>query len=174
MLQQLEDRTDENYDEFLEVIENKSNAKKRPNETATSQTVNKDVLAQQIEAKFRKIRPKGTEVQVQEPVKVAPILVGPQIEPPKKKRKTNDKNVTQTNVQITKMKNSLQLFFKNIAKTVKQLPEDLQNDVKCNICKVIADAELQSKREQAAKKLDPVHTLPKMLLIPCHMIDKIK
>lgn len=98
-----------------------------------------------------------------------------------KEFKNNDKN-SETNFEQVYLapenKSSIELFFESMAQTVKKLPPKAQADIKLNICKIVTEAEVeyvnsgQNAAQNTQKLLKSSAVLPKMVLIPCNMLDK--
>ena len=63
-----------------------------------------------------------------------------------------------------------------MAQTVKRLPPKAQADIKMNICKIVTEAELQysgrNTPQTTQQFIAPPGMIPKLVLIPCNMIDK--
>ncbi|XP_066595616.1 uncharacterized protein [Prorops nasuta] len=73
-----------------------------------------------------------------------------------------------------KDKTGIELFFDGIARTVERLPPKVQSDIKNNIWKLVSEAEVKcsAKASQNLKKfVASPGTMPKLVLIPCSMID---
>ncbi|CAD6225783.1 GSCOCG00005724001-RA-CDS [Cotesia congregata] len=70
---------------------------------------------------------------------------------------------------------STELFFNSMAQTVKLLPPKAQAEVKMAVCKIVTEAELRcSKKKLSANTqqfITPPGMIPKLVLIPCSMID---
>lgn len=167
---------------------------------------NLNSFAQEIEAKYRKIRPK----QIEEIINVnnlnllqssnndkpsniqsnfiqssnngifnentrKPIFIA---NPPQliQKKINNKKLENEISVEDDEklMKSSLELFFDSMAQTVKKLPSKAQADIKLDICRIVTEAETRfSKNIQGKnKEIGKNSGIPKLVLIPCSMIDK--
>jgi len=72
-------------------------------------------------------------------------------------------------------KSSIELFFDSMAQTVKKLPPKAQADIKMNICKIVTEAEVrysgQNVPQSTQQFIAPPGMIPKLVLIPCDMID---
>ena len=72
-------------------------------------------------------------------------------------------------------KSSIELFFDSMAQTVKRLPPKAQADIKMNICKIVTEAELKYSGRNIPQStqqfIAPPGMIPKLVLIPCNMID---
>ncbi|XP_076233985.1 uncharacterized protein LOC143178931 [Calliopsis andreniformis] len=209
LLEQLEDHNDEDYSEYLEVLEettadpilDRDSMELNDNEdeviksVETEETAQNDIdtYAQQIQSKYRKIRPKKMKV---EPVEVpttysilktssfknkaveTPIFVATSAtnSPTKSTSKADD---TQNNYDQMYLapegKSSIEIFFDSMAQTVKRLPPKAQADIKMNICKIVTEAELRYSRRNTPHStqqfIAPPGMIPKLVLIPCNMID---
>lgn len=220
LLEQLEDR-DEDYSEYLELEETAADpisaiSRKEAEEIATrnltqplsesAEPVRKkqDVTsyAQEIESKYRKIRPKRMKLEdpcqvemsnyniqaknsVQENVEKPIFLTSPttnltqypiktkEVEPAEEVEEENEDGEDEKQI-----KSGLELFFDSMAQTVKKLPSKVQADIKLDICRIVTEAEVRfSKRllEDTDEETAPDSGLiPKLVLIPCSMIDKQK
>ena len=62
-----------------------------------------------------------------------------------------------------------------MAQTVKRLPPKAQADIKMNICKIVTEAELKYSGRNVPQStqqfIAPPGMIPKLVLIPCNMID---
>ncbi|XP_020278405.1 uncharacterized protein LOC109852041 [Pseudomyrmex gracilis] len=99
----------------------------------------------------------------------------------KKEFKNNNKDIEMNLEQVyvtPENKSSIELFFESMAQTVKKLPPKAQADIKLNICKIVTEAEVEyvNSGQNAAKNTQHLvkssSVLPKMVLIPCNMLDK--
>lgn len=225
LLEQLEDRNDEDYSEYLEII-NDTTADPVLVESETVETLdNNDVqldtqnvvveqdvtqqdidnYVQQIQSKYRKIRPKRMKVDhppsisnasnfptknssfktsnansldtVFNPIFItSPITPNTHTSPTKGSNnvKDNDSNFEQVYL-APESKSSIELFFDSMAQTVKKLPPKAQADIKMNICKIVTETEVQysgqSKPQSTQQFIAPPGMIPKLVLIPCNMID---
>lgn len=95
--------------------------------------------------------------------------------PMKKVNSTKNSDTDLDNIYSpSETKTSLELFFDSMAQTVKKLPPKAQADIKMNICKIVTEAEIQysgQKPSQSRQFIVPSGTIPKLVLIPCNMID---
>ncbi|XP_024875591.1 uncharacterized protein LOC112456994, partial [Temnothorax curvispinosus] len=70
---------------------------------------------------------------------------------------------------------SIELFFDSMAQTVKKLPPKAQADIKMHICKLVTEAEVrysgQTMPQTTQQFIAPPGMIPKLVLIPCNMID---
>ncbi|CAL7950256.1 unnamed protein product [Xylocopa violacea] len=209
LLEQLEDRNDEDYSEYLEVLEETtadpvltcdsmelntngdSAIKNIESEDAAQHDI--DLYAQQIQSKYRKIRPKKMKVEPLEVPATYSVLKTSSL-----KNKTVDMPIfftaptannsaknsckvedTQNNYDQVYLapegKSSIELFFDSMAQTVKRLPPKAQADIKMNICKIVTEAELRysgrSIPQSTQQFIAPPGMIPKLVLIPCNMID---
>ncbi|GAB1861706.1 FAD-dependent oxidoreductase domain-containing protein 1 [Camponotus japonicus] len=229
LLEQLEDRNDEDYSEYLEIIDDTA-ADPVVVEPETIETLdNNDVqldtqnieveqdmtqqdidnCVQQIQSKYRKIRPKRMKVdyppstseasnsynviktssfktnngstvdtgRVFSPLFITTPLTPSTLTSPTKKSssaKDNDPNFEQVYL-APESKSSIELFFDSMAQTVKKLPPKAQADIKMNICKIVTETEIQysgqSKPQSTQQFVAPPGMIPKLVLIPCNMID---
>lgn len=231
LLEQLEDRNDEDYSEYLEIIDDTAAdpiAVEEPEtvetldnsdeqldaqnvvveEDATQQDI--DNYVQEIQSKYRKIRPKRMKVDHPSPTAKAsgsnnviknpsfktnnagaldigtafsPIFITSPLTPstptsPTKRsssaKDNNDANFEQVYL-APESKSSIELFFDSMAQTVKKLPPKAQADIKMNICKIVTETEVrysgQSKPQSTQQFIAPPGMIPKLVLVPCNMID---
>lgn len=228
LLEQLEDRNDEDYSEYLEVIDDTAadpvTAESEIVETLDNNDVQLvtqnivveqdmtqqdiDTYVQQIQSKYRKIRPKRMKVDHPPSTSKAsnfynkslsfktnnastldtgtmfnPIFITSQpltsntLASPTKgssNAKDDDPNFEQIYL-APESKSSIELFFESMAQTVKKLPPKAQADIKMNICKIVTETEVrysgQSKPQSTQQFIAPPGMIPKLVLIPCNMID---
>ncbi|XP_078043132.1 uncharacterized protein LOC144473276 isoform X1 [Augochlora pura] len=209
LLEQLEDHNDEDYSEYLEILEETTadpilsqdsmeltdNGDSRVKNVEEETLVNDiDMYTQQIQSKYRKIRPKKVKV---EPTEVpttysilktspfqnrtvnTPIFVTTSVadSPNKTVHKVDDTRNNYDQVYLApEGKSSIELFFDSMAQTVKRLPPKAQADIKMNICKIVTEAELRysgrSTPQSTQQFIAPPGMIPKLVLIPCNMIDR--
>lgn len=95
-------------------------------------------------------------------------------------RTIDDTNICQnTNMDNTSMinnqlpKTSVELFFNSMAQTVKSLPPKVQAEIKLNVCRIVTAAETKHLKNKTTIKqfIAPPGMIPKVLLIPCDMLD---
>ena len=210
LLEQLEDRNDEDYSEYLEVLEettadpvldrdsmesndNDGVVKSAEVEEVTQNDI--DTYAQQIQSKYRKIRPKKMKVEPLEVpatysiLKTSPFkgktvdssifVTTPTANSPIKNSSKADDIQGNNYDQVylaPEGKSSIEIFFDSMAQTVKRLPPKAQADIKMNICKIVTEAELQysgrNTPQSTQQFIAPPGMIPKLVLIPCNMIDK--
>jgi len=88
--------------------------------------------------------------------------------------KDNESNFEQVYL-APESKSSIELFFDSMAQTVKKLPPKAQADIKMNICKIVTEAEIrysgQNVPQSTQQFIAPPGMIPKLVLIPCDMID---
>ncbi|XP_053970857.1 uncharacterized protein LOC128872312 isoform X2 [Hylaeus volcanicus] len=175
LLEQLEDRNDEDYSEYLEVLEettadpvldcdslelndNEDNVVKSREIEETIQN-DIDMYTQQIQSKYRKIRPKKMKVEPSEVpttyslIKTSPFksrtidtpifVTAPAANSTVKNTSTKATNNYNQVYLAPEGKSSIELFFDSMAQTVKRLPSKVQADIKMNICKIVTEAELR-------------------------------
>lgn len=236
LLEQLEDRNNEDYSEYLEVLEETSSDPVllisdsiETLDNGDTQFVTQDVVSeqdtmqqtlnnyvQQIQSKYRKIRPKEGASKRMKTDHPSPSKTSNSNEIKKSSFKTNDAStldpgtmvnsspvinlsVPSTSVlpmkgtQESKLSNakdndtaleqvylapeskSIELFFDSMAQTVKKLPPKAQADIKMHICKLVTEAEVQysgqSMPQTTQQFIAPPGMIPKLVLIPCNMID---
>ncbi|XP_011867192.1 PREDICTED: uncharacterized protein LOC105561639 [Vollenhovia emeryi] len=224
LLEQLEDRNNEDYSEYLEVLEDTSadpvllvpNAIETLDNGDTQDTANEqdatqqalDSYVQQIQSKYRKIRPKrlktdhplpsqkfGSNVIKKSSLKVNnasaldnstsvnPILVtspapSASSTPVKGSSVAKDNDAAFDQVYLAPESKSIELFFDSMAQTVKKLPPKAQADIKMRICKLVTEAEVQYSGQNMPQTtqqfITPPGMIPKLVLIPCNMIDNQK
>ncbi|XP_017788513.1 PREDICTED: FAD-dependent oxidoreductase domain-containing protein 1-like [Habropoda laboriosa] len=209
LLEQLEDRNDEDYSEYLEVLEettadpilDRDSMELNDNNDGIVKSIEVedsiqhdiDTYAQQIQSKYRKIRPKKMKV---EPLEVpttysilktspfknrtvdTPVFVTTSTtnNPIKNSSKVEDTQNNYDQVYLApEGKSSIELFFDSMAQTVKRLPPKAQADIKMNICKIVTEAELRYSGRNIPQStqqfIAPPGMIPKLVLIPCNMID---
>lgn len=215
-MEQLEDRNDEDYSEYLEVLE-ETTADPVLGEAETIETLDSDSqltsmverdntrqdidsYVQQIQSKYRKIRPKRMKLDRSPTSKASsshnaaksssttnnvsaldtnatadPTFTNPNVSPKGSNSvKDNDSNFEQVYL-APESKSSIELFFDSMAQTVKKLPPKAQADIKMNICKIVTEAEVrysgQNMPQSTQQFITPPGMIPKLVLIPCNMID---
>ncbi|KAI4483338.1 hypothetical protein M0802_013490 [Mischocyttarus mexicanus] len=231
LLEQLEDRNDEDYDEYMEVLEETmadpvlvdtnslemlntndqqlEEMKKIEREQIQLHDQDVDSYVQQIQSKFRKIRPKRLKADHPPSTAEVPNTYSILKTPKKSKNAASIDNNTITspifltgstttttstnsikelnNIQddgeispeqvylAPEGKSSIELFFDSMAQTVKRLPPKAQADIKMNICKIVTEAEVRFSGQNTAQSMQqfitPPGMIPKLVLIPCDMID---
>ncbi|XP_078043133.1 uncharacterized protein LOC144473276 isoform X2 [Augochlora pura] len=188
LLEQLEDHNDEDYSEYLEILEETTadpilsqdsmeltdNGDSRVKNVEEETLVNDiDMYTQQIQSKYRKIRPKKNRT-VNTPIFVTTSVAD---SPNKTVHKVDDTRNNYDQVYLApEGKSSIELFFDSMAQTVKRLPPKAQADIKMNICKIVTEAELRysgrSTPQSTQQFIAPPGMIPKLVLIPCNMIDR--
>lgn len=237
LLEQLEDRNNEDYSEYLEVLEETSadpvlliSDTIETLDNGDTQFVTQDIAneqdsmqqtlnnyVQQIQSKYRKIRPKEGASKRMKTDHPSPSKTSNANEIKKSSFKTNNAStldpgtmvnsspVTNPSVpsasalpvkgmQESKLSSakdnedtaleqvylapeskSIELFFDSMAQTVKKLPPKAQADIKMHICKLVTEAEVQysgqSIPQTTQQFIAPPGMIPKLVLIPCNMID---
>lgn len=223
LLEQLEDRNNEDYSEYLEVLEetsadpvilvpdtitlNNGGEQFITQDIASEQVSTQQALdsyVQQIQSKYRKIRPKRMKTDHPSSLKTSssnelkkssfkinnantlgtmanPILVtNPLVpstssKPVKKSSSKKDKDAAFEQAYLAPESKSIELFFDSMAQTVKKLPPKAQADIKMHICKLVTEAEVQysgqSIPQSTQQFIAPPGMIPKLVLIPCNMID---
>ncbi|XP_043268024.1 uncharacterized protein [Venturia canescens] len=231
LLEQLEDKEDDDYSEYLEVLEEtaadpvlddtatpayrKGSKRKKlrrmsDSENKTNQQPELDAYVKQIESKYRKIRPKNMLSEESAPLKitnsfsllntpdyqstslngistidatsVSPIIItSPSVvpvskslpQPPPSSPPSPPPQETTTNDET---KNSTELFFHSMARTVKLLPLKAQVEIKMAVCKIVTEAEMKysngNEYKSTQRFVTPPGMMPKLILVPCSMIDK--
>ncbi|KYQ52523.1 FAD-dependent oxidoreductase domain-containing protein 1 [Trachymyrmex zeteki] len=230
LLEQLEDRNSEDYAEYLEVLEetsadpvlmepetietlDNSNVEIVTQEELVSEqdsTQDMDNYIQQIQSKYRKIRPKRMRTErpssqktsspnkikksslrindvdandtdaVANPVANTVAVLEKNLPPStsitlvKESNSMKNKN-TNKQVYLAPESKSIELFFDSMAQAVKKLPPKAQADIKMHICKLVTEAEVQysgfSTTQSTQQFIAPPGMIPKLILIPCNMID---
>lgn len=222
----MEDRNNEDYSEYLEVLEETSadpillvpetietldnNVQLVTQDVANEQDPTQqdlDNYVQQIQSKYRKIRPKRMKTDHPSTSKasnfnrikksssktnntsvldtdtaVNPIVITNPSMPVKRtstpikgpsSAKNSDANFEQ--VYLAPESKSIELFFDSMAQTVKKLPPKAQADIKMHICKLVTEAEVQYSGQNMPQTtqqfIAPPGMIPKLVLIPCNMID---
>lgn len=227
LLEQLEDRNDEDYSEYLEIIDDTAADPVLVESEAVETLDNNDVqldtqnivveqdmtqqdidsYVQQIQSKYRKIRPKRMKVDhppstskasynviknpsfkannasaldtgsVFSPIFITSPLTSTLTSPIKGSSsvKDNDAANFEQVYLAPESKSSIELFFDSMAQTVKKLPPKAQADIKMNICKIVTETEVrysgQNKPQSTQQFIAPPGMIPKLVLIPCNMID---
>lgn len=221
LLEQLEDRNNEDYSEYLEVLEETSadpvllvpETIETLDNNDTVQLVTQDVVnekdstqqnlnnyVQQIQSKYRKIRPKRLKTDhpsiskassvnkmkkktslktnntsvLDTDTAVSPIVITSPNTPIKgPSAKNSDANFEQA--YLAPESKSIELFFDSMAQTVKKLPPKAQADIKMHICKLVTEAEVrysgQNMPQTTQQFIAPPGMIPKLVLVPCNMID---
>lgn len=198
LLEQLEDRNDEDYSEYLEVLEETTAdpvSDQSPENGENSRLVAEETQQDlenyvQIQSKYRKIRPK--RIKLDSPVELpaysilktspykaaeTPVFVGAgeNLKKPSGSPKPKDADFEQQMYLAPEGKSSIELFFDSMAQTVKRLPAKAQADIKMNICKIVTEAEVRysgrSTPQSTQQFIAPPGMIPKLVLIPCNMID---
>ena len=200
LLEQLEDNDeDDDYSEYLDIPEEnvilKERCEKIPSENNDTRNIlsklsddntsqlNIDEYAKKIQSKFRKIRPKREKIEYSNNISTfSPVIINnPAIIPIHKQiivQNSDNVNLTMkalSQKNIFSYKDNIDSFFNNMAHTVKKLPPKAQTDIKMDICSMVSEAEIHHSRENASQNIQK-HTnisgiIPKMVLVPCHMID---
>ncbi|XP_032670917.1 FAD-dependent oxidoreductase domain-containing protein 1-like [Odontomachus brunneus] len=222
LLEQLEDRNDEDYSEYLEVLEEttadpilesemvetyKSNGRQQ---LATQKTAinsqestqrNIDSYAQEIQSKYRKIRPKRTKSlastssvpnsysilkpnsantlldanTITNPILVTSSVLTPVTTGPTAVEESGNAKEDINQTYLSENKSSIELFFASMAQTVKKFPAKMQADIKMNICKIVTEAEMrysaQITTQTTQQFITPPGMIPKLVLIPCNKLD---
>lgn len=194
LLEQLEDQNDEDYTDYLEVLEETNADPIMGSETIDLDPGNRSIAAvlesqaiddyaRQIQSKFRKIRPKRSKDETAEsndyqaksnevnqtPVsaEIVPTFASETI-------KSKKEAIIDSICFSPTYKSSLELFFESMAQSVKRLPRKVQADIKMEICKIVTEAELKySGRNVRSTQqfIAPPGMIPKLVLVPCNMID---
>lgn len=214
LLEQLEDRNDEDYSEYLEVLEEttadptlmepetietyKSNELLQPttqeiviHSPQKSAQQNIDNYAQEIQSKYRKIRPKRAKSLASSPnvsntysilksnntntlldanTVANPIIVTSSVLTPVTSVSTpvSELNDTKEDMDcdqflVHENKSSIELFFASMAQTVKKFPPKAQADIKMSICKIVTEAEMRYSKEITAQTTQQFITPPGMI-----------
>lgn len=223
LLEQLEDRNNEDYTEYLEVLEETSADPVllvpetiETLDNSEVQLVTQDVMGeqncsqqnldnyvQQIQSKYRKIRPKRMKTDHPSVLKTSsskrirkssdkisnvsthhtdtvndPSLVtnpSPSTSPVKRSSDAKNNDAAFEPVYLAPESKSIELFFDSMAQTVKKLPPKAQADIKMRICKLVTEAEVQYSGQNMPQStqqfIAPPGMIPKLVLIPCNMID---
>lgn len=170
-------------------------------ESKTNQQPELDEYVKQIESKYRKIRPKKVIMEETAPPKitnsysllkspdfrsnplnnvnpidaasVSPIIITrPSVVPAPNHVQLPPQEIT-TNDET---KNSTELFFNSMARTVKLLPLRAQVEIKMAVCKIVTEAEMKysigNTYKSTQRFVTPPGMMPKLILVPCSMIDK--
>lgn len=215
LLEQLEDRNDEDYSEYLEVLEEttadpilvesetieKTYESNDPQQLAIQEIASNsqeaaqrdiDSYAQEIQSKYRKIRPKRTKSNVSasnvsntysilktnnantlldansitNPIIVTGSVLAPITSVSASVNESSDvkedMDYEQTHI-VSESKSSIELFFASMAQTVKKLPPKAQADIKMNICKIVTEAEMRYSRQVTAQTTQQFITPPGMI-----------
>lgn len=112
----------------------------------------------------------------------SPVLITSELTPNTSstpvKKVNNEKDSDSSYEQIyvaPESKSSIELFFDSMAQTMKKLPPKAQADIKMNICKIVTEAEVQYSDQNTSRStqqfIAPPGMIPKLVLIPCNMID---
>ncbi|XP_063992550.1 uncharacterized protein LOC135170549 [Diachasmimorpha longicaudata] len=226
LLEQLEDRNDEDYSEYLEVLEETTadpilqddsqvveildvneedlNAEMLEKDSATLQV---ETYAREIENNYIRIRPKKMKYDhdvYSGPSNVSPtdgtkidsnistiVITTGELRPPDDVETTendhndeaNDHDISLDHSSIQSKecyaeevpKTSIELFFDSMAQTVRLLPPIAQAEIKMSVCRIVTEAEVKYSNKKNAHKVQkfiaPPGMIPKLVLIPCSMID---
>ncbi|XP_012059338.1 PREDICTED: transcription factor Adf-1 [Atta cephalotes] len=228
LLEQLEDRNNEDYTEYLEVLEETSadpvvmetetietldniNVEiAAQEEIASEQDMDMDNYIQRIQSKYRKIRPKRLRTEhssspktsstnkikksslkinknnvnntdtMANPVANTVAVLEKNLPPSTsitlvKESNSMKNNDTNKQVHLASESKSIELFFDSMAQAVKKLPPKAQADIKMHICKLVTEAEVQysglSTTQSTQQFIAPPGMIPKLILIPCNMLD---
>ncbi|XP_014475182.1 PREDICTED: uncharacterized protein LOC106744718 isoform X2 [Dinoponera quadriceps] len=199
LLEQLEDRNDEDYSEYLEVLDEtptdpvlvesgtaETSRSDEPQQLATHEIAinlqespqrDIDSYAQEIESKYRKIRPKrlkssasvsnasntysilktnNTNMLLDTSTLSNPVAMTSSILTPSAlaaSTSTNEPSDSKDDVDneqvhpMSESKSSLELFFASMAQTVKKLPPKARADIKMNICRIVTEAEMRYSKQ---------------------------
>lgn len=211
LLEQLEDRNDEDYSEYLEVLEEttadpileaemvETYESNDPQLTAQETAINSqestqrdiDSYAQEIQSKYRKIRPKRTKSlastssapntysilktnnsnalldanAMTNPIIVTGSVLTPITAVPTSMNESgdmkDDNNCDQA--YLSDNKSSIELFFASMAQTVKKFPAKMQADIKMNICKIVTEAEMRYSAQITTQTTQQFITPPGMI-----------
>jgi len=229
LLEQLEDRNNEDYSEYLEVLEETSadpvvmapetvetldnnnvqlviQEELASEQDSTQQDIDNYIHQIQSQSKYRKLRPKRMKTNhpsipkasssnkikkiknsfntdnasaldsgtVAKPISVTNPLPGTStlVEGP---NSAKNNNAAFEQVYLAPESKSIELFFDSMAQTVKKLPPKAQADIKMHICKLVTEAEMQYSNQSVPQStqqfIAPPGMIPKLVLIPCNMID---
>ncbi|XP_015127093.1 uncharacterized protein LOC107048442 [Diachasma alloeum] len=225
LLEQLEDRSDEDYSEYLEVLEETAadpilqddsqvveildcvneedlNPEMVEKDSATLQV---ESYAREIENNYIRIRPKkmkfdhdvqlgASNVSPNDGTKIDSnintIVISTSDLPAPEDIETteNDHNDQDNDHEISLdhsnpkecyaeelPKTSIELFFDSMAQTVRLLPPKAQAEVKMSVCRIVTEAEVKYSNKKnihnVQKFIAPPGMIPKLVLIPCSMID---
>ncbi|XP_011310867.1 uncharacterized protein [Fopius arisanus] len=223
LLEQLEDRNDEDYSEYLEVLEETSadpilqddNQVVEILDCVNEEDLNPEMLekdsaalqvetyAREIENNFIRIRPKKMKfdnniqststhissdgARLDSNVNTIVISTGDlpgqddidTTENDHNEQGDHEINLNHSNPKDCFLeevpKTSIELFFDSMAQTVRLLPPKAQAEVKMSVCRIVTDAEVKYSSKKNAhsvqKFIAPPGMIPKLVLIPCSMID---
>lgn len=172
-LDQLDNHSEDDYIDFLEVSVQPDAEEpfltvfQEEKETPEPQTVSKPV----------KVIPKQSQSYSQaDPPSNASLLETQMNHTPltlinSSKRKANDDNLQ---INAKRSKSNLESFFHDMAEITKKFPAEVQSSVQKDICETLEGIEKKYSEKVLQKdiNLTNLSMLPKMILIPCSMIDK--
>lgn len=152
-----------------------------------------EACIQQVQSNYRKIRPKGTILEAEKEEEQETIvfdLSGENndyetvfiVTDPSEEATTavgsGEQEYKTIQVIGTSTENcGLKCFFDSMAQTINRLPPNAQTEVKKEICKAVTEAEIKHSSHESnsfaekSVKQNP-NNLPKLVLIPCSLIDK--
>lgn len=215
LLEQLEDRNDEDYSEYLEVLEETAadpilaqpetieiSDDNSPQLAAqeivpvnSQDTAQRDIdsYVQEIQSKYRKIRPKrirssqssspkihgGTynilktnngnalldTSTVANPIIVtSPVVASSTSVSIKETANAKNNDIDYEQLYLApESKSSIELFFASMAQAVKKLPPKAQADIKMNICKIVTEAEVRYSGQSTAQTTQQFIAPPGMI-----------
>ncbi|XP_011500711.1 PREDICTED: uncharacterized protein LOC105364483 [Ceratosolen solmsi marchali] len=198
-LEQLENNIeDDDYSEYLEILEENTNLEENHvqeslenddnvilegNDDKNLQRLAIDAYAKQIQSKYRKIRPKKIKIQENTNIKsLTPIFINTQPIIPLRKPMVSEniqniKKITKATTEKNNYdhKSSIDHFFNKMAQVVKKLPPKAQADIKMDICKIVSEAEIHHSRQNPSETIQKYTSMPgmipKLVLVPCQMLD---
>lgn len=209
LLEQLEDRNDEDYSEYLEVLEETAADPILPDDAqvveildcVNEEELNHEILdkdyAREIENNYIRIRPKKMKLiheeadspKIDQNINTIVISTA-DLQSHTEDLETQDHNdpiddshhdLSLNNSNSKECyaeevpKSSIELFFDSMAQTVRLLPPKAQAEVKMSVCRIVTEAEVkyasETKCRNIQKFIAPPGMIPKLVLIPCSMID---
>lgn len=181
-----------------------------PQQLATQETAinsqesaqrNIDSYAQEIQSKYRKIRPKRTKSlasassvpnsysilktnsantlldtnAITSPILMTSSVITPITTVPTPIEESDNVKEDINQTYLSENKSSIELFFASMAQTVKKFPPKMQADIKMSICKIVTEAEMrysaQITTQTTQQFITPPGMIPKLVLIPCNKLD---
>ncbi|XP_044018729.1 uncharacterized protein LOC122859320 [Aphidius gifuensis] len=200
LLEQLEDRSDEDYSEYLEVLEDTTDDPVLPSGSHVIATLDgtfyqtSDNNGEHENIDYDEtIQSKYIEIQSSKNIKIhndnnvnetndnvcqnntMPIIIETRTVDDTNNIicQNNDDENTLSLMVKSQPKTSLELFFDSMAQTVKTLPPKAQAEIKLNVCRIVTAAETKYLKNKTTitQFIAPPGMIPKLVLIPCSMID---
>lgn len=199
LLEQLEDRSDEDYSEYLEVLEDTTADSVLPGgshviatlDGTYYQTTDNNCEPENIDYD-ETIQSKYIEIQSSKNIKIdddnntietndvvyqnntMPIIIETRtVDDTNNIICRNDDDENTSLLAKSPPRTGVELFFSSMAQTVKTLPPKAQAEIKLNVCRIVTAAETKYLKNKTTitQFMAPPGMIPKLVLIPCNMID---